>query len=272
MEPLSPDDLLIRPKPTVDEGWFEEPKAEATSAPISLERFQALERVIRDMPINVDPYLELARIYLGQKRWTDAKRVLDLAVERFPESDEANHLCEDAQLNRSWELRKQAEEAHQAEPTKLTLEALQRSTVEFSVLKEKVCRQRLQRHPEQLELNLPLADALESLGEREKAIDCIQKAVVDPELRAKSSFMLGQLMERSKRIPEALSAYRRAAMFRLPPPPDDIKLSALSSAAALAEKFGLVDSAVRYVSMLCELQPQNEPLKKRLEELQQREL
>lgn len=269
MEPLTPEDLLIRQKPLDDEHWLDGaahlPPEQAPA--VSLERFQTLEHVVRDSPINVDPYLELARIYLQNSRWNDAKRVLEQAVARFSESEEANYLFEEALINRSLHLLTEAKADHQAEPTRLTLETLERCHIDLNVLREKVCRARLVRHPDQIELFLPLATALDNLAKRDEAIQYLQKAVAVPELRASAALLLGQILERAKRVPEALSAYRRAAFFRVPPPEPDIRWSALSSAANLAQHCGMIDSAIRYVEMMQEMQPHNTSIQQRLDEL-----
>lgn len=270
MEPLTPEDLLIRQKPVDDESWLDGPHSEARSrqTPVRLERFQTLEHAIREHPIHVAPYIELARIYLQQQRWTDAKRILDLAVERFPEDEDANFLREEAQLNRSLQLLEEARRAHHSEPTQLTQETLDRCNIELNALREKVCRSRLERHPDHWELYLPLARALENLNKHEQAVECLRSAVVHPRLRAQAALQLGKLMERMKRVPEALSAYRRAAMFRVPPPSEDVKLEAISAAAHLAESSGMVDSALRYVRMLAEIQPSNTAIRERLQRLE----
>lgn len=273
MEPLTPDDLLIRHRPVDENSWLDgnsespEPKPQ-----IPLERFQTLEHLLRDNPINVDPYLELARIYLKSSRWTDAKRVLDSAVERFPENEQANFLREEAQIARSLQLVSESQAEHDAEPTRLTKESLDRCYLELNVLREKICRSRLARHPEQIELNMPLATALENLGDRDGAIACLQAAIVQPKLRAQAALQLGQLYERAQRIPDALSSYRRCAMFRVPPPTPELKLKALSLAADLAQRSGLVDSALRYVQMLVELEPDNTAHHARATELAKLEL
>ncbi|MEM7475253.1 MAG: tetratricopeptide repeat protein [Planctomycetota bacterium] len=274
MEPLSSEDLVVRQQPIDEEQWLtgEDNTSDVGKRTIPLERFQTLERVIRDSPITVDPYLELARIYLHQNRYNDAKRILDLATEKFPEEEQANFLREEAQINRGLQLLEESQKEHDAEPTKLTLEALERSKVEVNVLREKICRARLVRHPEKLELNLPLASALENLGNPADAIQCLQHAIRRPQLRAKASLQLAQLLERAKRVPEALSAYRKAALYNVPPPPEDVKYTAIFSAANLAEQYGLVDSAIRYLELLSEMQPNNQELAKRLEALRKAEL
>ncbi len=272
MEPLSPRDLVVRQQLLDDDHWLDGASDATTEPAIPLERFQTLERIIRDSPITVDPYLELARIYLHQNRYADAKRILDLAIEKFPQDEQANFLREEAQINRSLQIHQAAQQAYDTEPSLLTKEPLDRCHVELNVLRESICRARLKRHPDQLELNLPLASALENLGQPSDAIACLENAIHRPDLRAKASLQLGQLYERAGRVPEALSAYRRAAMYRAPSPSDEVKYTAIVCAADLAEESGLIDSAVRYVKMLLEIQPKNAELQKRLAGLDSMEL
>lgn len=263
MQPLTPDDLLIRTSVEDHENGSES----ASTPPVALERFQTLERLIREIPLTVEPYIELATIYMDANRWADAKRVLDSALVRFPEDEDANYLAEEAQIARSVQLTGEAQGLHDSEPTKLTEKALRRCLLELNVLREKVYRNRLHRHPDQIGLNIPLAIALENLGQRSDAIDCLQCAVDDPQLRAEAAYHLGQLYERASAIPKALSAYRRSAMFRVPTPSLEMRLRALAAAANLAQKSNMIDSARRYVEMLVEIQPQNKVLKQRLEDL-----
>ncbi len=270
MHPLTPDNLLMRRDPVENDLWLDgDPLAEDSQAGtlIPLERFQALEHVVRDNPIHLDPYLELSKIYLKSRRWTDARRVLEAATQRFSDSEEANFLLEEAQIARSLQLLSEAQAEHDAEPTRLTEEQLGRCHVELNVLRERICRQRLSRHPEQVELNIPLATALENLGKRDEAVECLRRVVVLPRLRAPAALQLGQLYDRAGRVLEALSAYRRAAMYRVPPPDRECRVSALMAAADLAERTTMFDSARRYVELLLELLPDDESLKTRCERL-----
>lgn len=264
MQPLTPDDLLIKTA-APDEDHLEEAKE---PSPVVLERFQTLERQIREIPITVDPYIELAEIYIESARWIDAKRILEKAIERFPEEAHATYLFEEAQLARSVQLLQDAQNLHESQPTKLTAKSLQRSQLELNVLREKVYRGRLARHPDQVGLNIPLAVALENLGQRAEAIRCLTIAVKEPALRSEAAFHLGQLYERAGEVTQALSQYRRASMFRVPTPSGEARLRALAAAANLAQKSKMIDSAKRYVQMLVELQPENEVLKSRLAELE----
>lgn len=251
MQPLKPQDLLLRHTPVEHDRWTTGKSTE--DRPVPLERFQTLEHVIRDSPIHVEPYLELAKIYLQGGRWNDAQRVLNSAVARFPEHEEANYLREESQLARSLQLHSEAELAHREEPTLMTKDSLERCRIQLNVLREKVCKARLERDPQRFELLLPMATALNNLGQVEDAVEALHKAVEQPPLRAVAALQLGQVMEAAGRVPEALSAYRKAAMFRVPLPSREVRLAALTAAADLAERSNLIDSAQRYVAMLLDL-------------------
>lgn len=262
MQPLKPKDLIIR------QAADDPNETKASDTPVvSLERYQELERTIRDTPLYVDPYFELAEIYTKAARWADARRVLEIAVTRFPEDQRAAHLYEESQLARSLELANKAEQEHRAEPTQLTSENLQRCQLELNVLREKVYRARLARDPEKFDLLMPLADALDRLDQHEQAINCLKQASEHPQLRADASLQLGKMLERAHRVPEALSAYRRAALFRVPLPSPETKYAALFAATDLALRSGLIDSGRRYLEMLLELAPNNAALQQRLAEL-----
>lgn len=258
MKPLRADDLLIRQTPVELDRWSEAREGTgSTPSPIRLERFQELEQTLRNNPVLSEPYLELARIYLQQERWLDAKRVLDSAAELFPSEEAVLHLREDAQLARSLQLLSYAEAEYKSGANVLTEKELMRSRLDLNAVREKVCRARLVRHPEQLALTIPLAEALEGLDRSEEAIDYLLKAVHDPELRAVASLRLGTIYEKADRVTDALSAYRRSALFRMPPPSDTIKIEALGRAADLSLAHRMLDSAGRYVALLRELEPQN---------------
>lgn len=258
MKPLKADDLLIRQTPVELERWSEAREGTgSTASPIRLERFQELEQTLRNNPVLSEPYVELARIYLQQERWLDAKRVLDAAAELFPSEEAVLHLREEAQLARSLQLLSYAEAEYKRGANVLTEKELMRSRLDLNAVREKVCRARLARHPEQLALTIPLAEALEGLDRSEEAIDYLLKAVHDPELRAVASLRLGTIYEKSGRVTDALSAYRRSALFRMPPASDATKIEALGRAAELSIAHRMLDSAGRYVALVRELEPQN---------------
>lgn len=258
MKPLKPDDLLLRKTPVEIERWKDGTGSDGQpTRPIRLEHFQELEQTLRNNPVMADPYLELSRIYLLQERWLDAKRVLDRAAELFSSNESILTLREDAQVARSLQLLSYAEAEYSGGPTPLTEKELVRARLDLNAMRERVCRQRLTRHPEQLALTIPLAEALDGLDRSEEAIDYLVKASRDPELRAAASLKLGEIYGKAGHVCEALSAFRRAALFRLPMPNQAIRVAALTQAAELAMKHHLLDAATRYASLLHELEPEN---------------
>jgi tetratricopeptide (TPR) repeat protein len=259
MPPIDPNDLIRRPKPE------DENSATPPASSVRLERFQELEHVIRDSPILIDPYIELGKIYMQADRWSDARRVFEKAVERFPEDQSALQLYEDSQLARSKQLLEVSAREHAAEPCSATEKKLQECKLEWNSLRARIFRARLARHPDSLENLLPLAEALEWLDQRDEAIAALQKAAQHPPLRTRASFQLGKLLETAGDVPAALSAYRRAALFRLPPPDRDLKLQALRAAADLSERYHLFHFSRRYLRLLQDLQPEEDHWKQRLQ-------
>lgn len=259
MKPLKPEDMLLRSTPVGTDRWSKsiDPNSGTQPNPIQLERFQELEQTIRNNPVSSAPYIELARIYLHQERWVDAKRVLDRAAELFSSDENVLFLREEAQLARSLQLLSHAEAEYRAEPTILTEKELTRSKLELNAIREKVCRARLERHPHQLELTIPLAEALEGLDRSSESIEYLQKAATEPGLRAAACLKLGEVLERTGRVTDALSAYRRAALFRAPPTTTAIQVAALTRAAELSFQTRMIDSAHRYIEMLQQIEPQN---------------
>lgn len=260
MKPLKPDDLLIRNTPVNQDRWTQAEEAGATGSSrsvVRLERFQELEQTIRNNPVQPEPYIELARIYLHQEKWIDAKRILDRAADQFSSDEDVLYLREESQLARSLHLLAYAEAEYRRVPNETSEKELQRAKLDLNAMRERVCRARLVRHPEHLELTIPLADALEGLDRSEEAVEYLRQAGLDPDLRAQANLKLGEIFQRMGRVTDALAAYRRAALFRIPQPPPAIRLAALTKAAELALEHRLLDSAARYVAMLRELEPQN---------------
>jgi tetratricopeptide (TPR) repeat protein len=150
----------------------------------------------------------------------------------------------------------------------LTQKKLEDCRLELNGLRTRIFRSRLQRHPDQLELLVPLAESLQQLDRMEEAVEALRRAAAEPSLRAGASFQLGKLLEKLGKVPAALSAYRRAALFRLPPPKQELKIKALTAAVELSERHQLHHSAVRYLKLLRDLQPEDESCQERLKNLE----
>ncbi len=250
--------------------------APATSKkiPIPLERFQHLEQEIRNAPANSQPYIELGQIYLNQERWSDAKRVLENGVQLCPESEPLVLMREELLLHQASQLLQQAKTALAQELTDENKHALEQAEVNYANERIRVCRDRFDRHPEQKEILINWAIGLRQLARFDEAIALLVKAADEPDLRARASLQLGMCYQTLNRPLDALSAFRKASLFRAPPPEPKIRQRALELALDLAEELALIDSARFYAEQMlidCDRVKQAQ-VKEKLRQLELRDL
>ena len=241
---------------------------------IPLERFQHLEQEIRNAPANSQPYVELGQIYINQERWSDAKRVLELGVQLCPDCEPLVLMREELLLHQANNLLLQAKSALAQEPSDENQYGLEQAEVNYANERIRVCRDRFGRHPDQQELLITWAIGLRQLARYDDAIALLIKATEAPELRSRASLQLGMCYQTLGRPLDALSAFRKASMFRAPPPEPKIRQRALELAMELAEELSLIDSARFYASQLlidCDPKKQTQ-LKEQLRRLESLDL
>lgn len=220
---------------------------------IPLQRFQELEQDIRNNPATPEPYVELGQIYVGQERWSDAKRVLEAGVLACPDHEPLVVLREDLLLQQANQLLDQAKTTYAQDPSEKHKYDLDQADVNFANERIRVCRDRYRRHPEQKEILIIWAIALRQLARIEDAIELLNTASDTAELRSRASLQLGMCFQTLNRPLEALAAFRKAALYRDPPPEIKIRRRALELALDLAESVGLVDSSLYYAKHLLEV-------------------
>ncbi len=228
---------------------------------ITLQRFQALEQQIKNNPANAQPYRELAEIYFEQNRWKDARRVLEQGVRHNPEDEQLLTMFEDSRLRLSREAMDAAVKNFEWQKSETARKELDQSELELAAMQFEIAEARFARHPEQYDLLVMSAVALNRLGRPEEAIDRFQIAAKQPTTRAVASLNLGVCFEERGQIVEALSAYRRAALFRSPAPPLETKQRALKLAMQLAQKNQLYDSAIRFLDLMAQSEEESDALK-----------
>ena len=255
------DDLKKKNPPPFD-------REEAPAKPIvTLQRYQELEQHLRNSPADGDAYLELNRIYMDQGRYFDAKRVLDKAMEHLSDDPRIVFAWEEMQVARSRQLLDAAEEQLKKDKTQASRDNRDRCAIDLANVRIHVCTARMKRDPNDHELVLPLAASLRQLGRHQEAIDALKSKKDFPEIRARVCLQLGMALMQTEKPLEALSAFRQAALYRAPPPPEKIRDKALELAAELAEKLGLLDSARRYVQLRIDANPNETTLKQTLARL-----
>lgn len=220
---------------------------------IPLKRFQELEQDVRNNPATPEAYVELGQIYLGQERWSDAKRVLETGVLACPDHEPLLVLREDLLMQQANQLLETAKTAYAQEPNEQHKYALDQAEVNFANERIRVCKDRYQRHPDQLEILITWAIALRQLARIDDAIQLLNTASSNSDFRARASLQLGMCYQTLNKPLEALAAFRKAALYRDPPPEPKIKRRALELALDLAESTGLVDSSLYYAKHLLEV-------------------
>lgn len=245
------DDLLLRPSA---KSLDARDQADSQSSPrISLERFQELEQCIRNEPVDSEPYEELAKIYLSQDRWKDARRVLDAGIKHNPTSESLLVMREETSLQLSRQQLEAAKQLVAAKKSPENEQNLQRAELDLANLRLVVCEARMARHPEQLELVINCAIALRQLGRIPEAAAKLKTIQDVPEMRARACLQLGMCYQQLGRVTDALGAYRKAALYRAPSAPPEIKSRCLELAADLAEQSGLNHAALQYLQLWFEL-------------------
>jgi len=218
--------------------------------PIPLVRFQYLEQEIRNAPANSQPYIELGQIYIDQNRWNDAKRVLESGAQMCPECEPLVLMREELLLQQANQLLQNAMTLLAQDPSDENKHGLEQAEVSYANERIRVCHDRFARHPEQREILITWAIGLRQLSRFDEAIELLAKAAESPELCARASLQLGMCFQTQNRTLNALAAFRRAALFRSPPPEPKIRQRALELALDLAEEHRLIDSAKFYANQL----------------------
>lgn len=241
---------------------------------IALERFQQLEQSIRNTPASPEPYVELGRIYISQDRLSDARRVLDLGANACVEHEPLLVLREDLILHQANQMVEQARTEYAQRHTEENKHALEQAEINYANERIRVCRDRFTRHPNQFDILVNWAIALRQLARFDEAIELLDKAATQPELRARASLQLGMCYQTLGRPLDAMTAFRRASLFREPPPEPKIRQRALELALEIAEDLSLIDSARFYAEeLLKDCDPaKRSTLESRLKKLRAQEL
>jgi len=238
------DSLFSRPSISV---------AQDRRVQIPLQRFQELEQDIRNNPATAEPYVELGQIYVGQERWCDAKRVLESGALACPDHEPLLMLREDLLLQQANQILEQVKTKHAQDPTEQHKYDLEQADVNFANERIRVCRDRYGRHPDHKEILITWAIALRQLARIEDAIELLNTASASAELRSRASLQLGMCYQTLNRPLDALAAFRKAALYRDPPPEMKIRRRALELALDLSEATGLIDSSLHYAKHLLEV-------------------
>jgi tetratricopeptide (TPR) repeat protein len=261
------DSLILRPKLSSIEEKLD--SASEGSRRIALLEYQELEQLIKSSPADPLPYLQLAKIYRSQNRWKDVLRVLNAGVQFNPEHELLVETREDWLFESARVAFDEASREYAKQPSKEAELDRQGCLIKLANEQLQLCCNRLQRHPDQMALEVGWGEALMILGKFNEAVEHLERAITVPVLRSEASLKLGRCRQAMGQVLEALSHFRVAAFFRAPPPSKTVAMESLTAGLNLAEQLRLKDAAIQFAEKLLEFTPTDSSrLRARIEMIQ----
>lgn len=238
--PVRPDELLRK-------NVVAPPEDEKVEPPrVRLERRQTLEHHLKLKPTDLEAFLELAKIYRSEERPVEAKRILQQAIQIFPDDDRLTWELEEATLARSLQQLREVTELASRLNTPEADRELKRSQSDWACRRMDVCRARLARDPSLKHLHLVLAEALLDAGLFEPAVETLQ-AVLDVDEYSPQAYLLsGRAMLAMGKDLAAMPLLRAAALRRAVPAPLRVRVLALRLLCETAERLGTTMTLERY--------------------------
>ena len=238
---------LVRTEELLLRSPVREPEEEPDDKPaVQLERRQELEQHLRSSPTDLDGYLELAAIYRAEDRPVEARRILQQAVQIFPEEEELLWEFEEATLARSRQQLREVTELARRLDTLETERELKRSQNDWACRRMDVCRARLKRNPSLVHLKVVLAEAMYDAELYEPAIDELDGVLTNDELSPHAYLIRGRCLIAIGKDLEAMSSLRAASMRRAVTAPLRTRVSALRLLCEAAERLGVELTLKRY--------------------------
>lgn len=238
--PVRPEELLRKNVEPV------EPEQVDEAPHVQLHRRQELEQHLRASPTDLDGYMELAAIYRSEDRPIEARRILQQAIQIFPEDLSLLWEFEEATLARSRQQLREVAELAQRLDTLETERELKRSQNDWACRRMDVCRARLKRDPALVHLRVVLAEAMLDADLYEAAIDELDMVLDNDELSSHAYLLRGRCLLALGRDFDAMSSLRAASMRRAVPAPVKTKVVALRLLCDAAERLGVELTLKKY--------------------------
>ncbi len=243
---VRPEELSRTPIEPRD-GSLDEPDTKEIDAPkVELSRRQELEHRLKTSPTDLDAFMELARIYRVENRPNDARRILEQAVQIFPDELTLLWEYEEAILARSLQQLREVTDLAQRLKTAESQRELNRAKDDWAHRRMEVCRARLNRDPSLTHLRIVLAESLHDAGMHESAIDELDSVLENDELSPTAYLIQGRCQLALGKDLDAMSSLRAAAGRRSVVAPVRLRIAALRLLCDTAEKLGVTLSLRQY--------------------------
>lgn len=225
-------------------------EAPPENAKIVLQRRQHLEQHIKSNPTDVNSFMELGQIYRSEEKPIEAKRVLEQAIELFPEDDDLRWELEEATLARSLQqLREVAELASRLETAEADRE-LSRCKHDWACRRIEICQARLERDPSKFHLRVALGEAMLDAGMFEGAIEELQPLLEIDAFSPSAYLLRGKCMLAMNKDLDAMVELRACGLRRSVPAPLRLRILSLRLLCETAERLSVSLTLNRYRELL----------------------
>lgn len=243
---VKPNELL-RSSTDTPKDAPEKTEEPAEKAPrVERSRRQELEHHLKTSPTDLDAFMELGRIYRSEHRPIDARRVLEQALEIFPDDLEVRWEYEEAVLARSLQQLREVAALSGKMNNPETERELKRCQDDWAHRRVEICRARLNRDSSLIHLRIILAEGLHDAGMHQSAIDELEPVLSSDELSPTAYLIQGQCLLSLGKDLEAMSAFRAASMRRSIVAPVRLRIAALRLLCSTAEKLGVTLTLGQY--------------------------
>jgi tetratricopeptide (TPR) repeat protein len=209
-----------------------------------------LKAAVQEAPAEVEPYLQLADLYLHEQRIDEARQVLERGQQATGGGDlRIRERLEEVQLRAAQHHARQAQQNHDHQQTPETKKLLDRALRHVNQVELEVYLARCQREPQNPRLQLELGLRLKRAGKHKEAIRALQSARGDTKRKPLVLLELGECFQKIEQYKLALSNYEQAIEADADPHGTTRKL-ALYRAGVLATGLRELDRAERHLTEL----------------------
>ncbi|TWU55472.1 tetratricopeptide repeat protein [Rubripirellula reticaptiva] len=224
---------------------------ETTNKPkLELKRRQYLEHHLKSNPADLDAFLELAKIYRAENRPVEARRVLQQAIQIFPDEHELHWELEEATLSRSIQQLREVAELDSRLKTTETDHELTRCQQDWALRRIEVCQARLSRDPSLVNLRITLAEARYDSGDYQDAIEELDPVLDNDELSPSAYLIRGKCLLALGKDLDAMVALRACALRRAVVAPVRLRVIALRLLCETADRLGVSLTLASYQASL----------------------
>jgi tetratricopeptide (TPR) repeat protein len=213
---------------------------------VKLHRRQELEKLLRDHPLDVELFLELAALHRAEDRPLEARRVLQQALQLNKEDQRVLWEFEEATLARSLQQFREVSELANRLNTPEVDRELKRAEADWANRRLEVCRARLTRDPSKHALRLVVAEALYDLGMYKEACETLEPCLEVDSLSPSANLIRGKCLLDLGQDLDALACFRAVAMRRAVHAPAKLRANAMRLALEIAQRHNIALSVERY--------------------------